>query len=579
MNRAIHLSRPDMDEEELFDTAVSISESFFEESVHKHGLRGDYKNTSNDVDIIKNGLKQVAKCYLRYTKEGQFVNFHGLQCFNGSLRQFKHVQSLIEANVEDQLARHLMIITRGDSALNIVEQTLKEKKKCKKEIIFGSHFVEDLTDDYHYRILSRIILCMEQGFVLILKDLENIYGKEFRCIVLVNENKIDFKDPPFLNRFEKQFVAYSDILQTDEEVLVRDVNKWINNVSRIQDRHFGKGDVFPYFNHEMVVSLVIWSSRNTAASHKNTFELCKHDLLQIMKPDAVLRLQHAEDYEVRSSAHILLQRYFELPLHHGLAHYIQHDVLNNNDEDACGNLTIVFTNSAIHTNISNDFKNCQTETLASFKSEKQLSINLQRFWESNRTDVLLVSCNASEDEKHLMLTKSLIEKFKAEKYDNNEKTKRVYLVIYMRGWNALYGSTTTQCSPVTQINFLSGWKLVLLDTIETPNISLSDLYLQSLSDVVENMTLTELLKKELFWAFTRIKYGSHGRDIKSVTEMLSQLERSEEFLTAIGHRVLMYIKDNETEQDIDWCSYVANDVHLLHTSSFFVDALEKFIIT
>ena len=31
---------------------------------------------------------------------------------------------------------------------------------------------------------------------------------DFRCIVLVDHRKIDFSDPPFLNRFEKQMIKY-----------------------------------------------------------------------------------------------------------------------------------------------------------------------------------------------------------------------------------------------------------------------------------------------------------------------------------------------------------------------------------
>lgn len=31
---------------------------------------------------------------------------------------------------------------------------------------------------------------------------------DFRCIVLVDRQKIDFSDPPFLNRFEKQMILY-----------------------------------------------------------------------------------------------------------------------------------------------------------------------------------------------------------------------------------------------------------------------------------------------------------------------------------------------------------------------------------
>ena len=141
-------------------------------------------------------------------------------------------------------------------------------------IIYGSKFLEDRSEQYTYRILSQIILCMESGRWLILKDLEEIYGSlygkyllsytrwksniycrhaqsklqlrwqqkklqncsryylintvllhsyshtgpysnpmchvadGFRCIVLVDAKKIDFTDPPFLNRFEKQSFAY-----------------------------------------------------------------------------------------------------------------------------------------------------------------------------------------------------------------------------------------------------------------------------------------------------------------------------------------------------------------------------------
>jgi hypothetical protein len=42
--------------------------------------------------------------------------------------------------------------------------------------IYGSKFPEDRSEQYSYRILSKIILCMEAGRWLLLKDLEDIYG-------------------------------------------------------------------------------------------------------------------------------------------------------------------------------------------------------------------------------------------------------------------------------------------------------------------------------------------------------------------------------------------------------------------
>lgn len=49
-------------------------------------------------------------------------------------------------------------------------------------IIYGSKFQEDKSEQYSYRILSQIILCMETGRWLILKDLEDIYGSLYGMI-------------------------------------------------------------------------------------------------------------------------------------------------------------------------------------------------------------------------------------------------------------------------------------------------------------------------------------------------------------------------------------------------------------
>jgi hypothetical protein len=94
------------------------------------------------------------------------------------------VTELIKDNLNDDSCRHLMLITNGDSVISVLESHLNETNRP-FEIIFGSHFDDDLSDDYNYRILSRIILCMEQGLVLILKGLESIYGSLYD---MLNQN-------------------------------------------------------------------------------------------------------------------------------------------------------------------------------------------------------------------------------------------------------------------------------------------------------------------------------------------------------------------------------------------------------
>ena len=51
------------------------------------------------------------------------------------------VTDLIRDNLRDKLARHLMLITSGDSAMGIVQLTLQDSDK-EKITIFGSKFEE-----------------------------------------------------------------------------------------------------------------------------------------------------------------------------------------------------------------------------------------------------------------------------------------------------------------------------------------------------------------------------------------------------------------------------------------------------
>ena len=116
-----------------------------------------------------------------------------------------------------------------------------------------------------FRMLSRIILHMEKGGILILKDLEGIYGAlydmlnmnytvvagqrrcrvamgphsnplcsvhpTFRCIVLMDPRCMDTQDPPFLNRFEKQSVNWREALGPEREEIAIELESWIERIS------------------------------------------------------------------------------------------------------------------------------------------------------------------------------------------------------------------------------------------------------------------------------------------------------------------------------------------------------------
>ncbi len=60
------------------------------------------------------------------------------------------------------------------------------------EIIRGSKFVGDQTDDYNYRMLSRIILLMETPCCLVLQEVDAIYGSLYGmlCHNILSANEL-----------------------------------------------------------------------------------------------------------------------------------------------------------------------------------------------------------------------------------------------------------------------------------------------------------------------------------------------------------------------------------------------------
>ena len=86
---------------------------------------------------------------------------------------------LVHQNLQDaaahQEARHLLVAASGDSAVDIFSYVIK-KHDQQVTVIRGSKFPDDMSGDYSYRVLSRVILCMEQGGVLVLHDLDHMYG-------------------------------------------------------------------------------------------------------------------------------------------------------------------------------------------------------------------------------------------------------------------------------------------------------------------------------------------------------------------------------------------------------------------
>lgn len=652
MNRAIHLSRPEMDEKELHETAISITKSLTGkfDSSDAAAIEGSDKNEARNMpEEIKQLLEKLAHAYWLYNKKQHYKNFHGLRDFysltkyigkeilldkqtnkideviiRGLLRNFGglpnelrklmllHFQKcfetkdspdigvleLIRDNLLDKQSRHLMLITNGDSVLSVIEDAVKEMKR-QHFIIFGSQFEEDLTDDYNYRILSRILLCMEQGYILILKDLENIYGslydmlnqnytiigskkncrvalgpysnpmchvhEDFKCIVLVEELKLDYSDPPFLNRFEKQQFRLEDMMN-DKAKRIRDqLVIFTKEFCKIDGYSYTPENVLAIFGENLISSLVLKVEKEVC-NEDQIIEICQDHLLWITAPESMIRIDKTVfNKQKRNLAKKLTKTYFGLPSHNGLLKLLE--FFNNNTcQKRETTLSVVFTHDHELPPLHTQCPNLRMQRLRNFKSEKHLNTKIQDFFDSDSI-YLLLHCNASDDAVHVLLAKSIIEHcMRSTKKKHEPKT--VCIIFQME----------RQKRPFTQINFLSGWKLVMLDKMNEPILSLPNMQGLTPKEILMNRAITSTVQNHIFWAFTTIQYNRTGHTAEKMIEVVHNLKETEDCLSFLKDLIFSLQYSSSQILSKNWHENVAYDELAIVKASSFMDALEQYLL-
>ena len=687
MNRAIHLSRPEPDVDDLFETGKSLRGA----NSDRNGLgvsrtRSGHQFSRRTYPDDKM-LHCLAEAYKKYQESQRYANFHGLRDYYSLIKclstertydtsdiefseektkgiqhallrnfggvpkdvnnfqnlfqeglQMEHlmedtchfpVTELICDNLHDKLARHLMIITNGDSAIGILDQALQDLHK-EKITIFGSRFEEDLSEEYNYRILSRIILCMERDCILILRDLESIYGSlydmlnqnytvvggkrncrvalgafsnpmcqvnnGFRCIVLIDQGRIDFTDPPFLNRFEKQLLRFSDVLSLEQREIIGNLNKWVKGISTIPKfkSQFHEEDMFVGFFEDTLPSLVLKNSQDSKHNHYEILEQCKQDLMMVASPDGVVRSLHSVLAETDfKEVQRFYESYFQKPVHNGFKSYLKHLLANLELQSGIKDATdgvrlVVMTHSNIHVNVSQYLEGlieCQTEKLSAFRSEKQLTKELERFWKSSHS-LLVLQFKPEQDATHMLLAKSIVEqqreKYIKEAVDTNQKQlKHVCIIIHVQRES---DANAVQNQP-WQFSFQSGWQQVTIDVLEDPVLSITECLDVSLVDLLESKALAfeDVASNQFMWCFFRIKYPATQQPPLDTIYQLQQQSRSslkvlECFKTLVKRWLGKRDQTNSHLTDLpSWQYSVACDRQALINSSHLVGAIQHYV--
>jgi hypothetical protein len=222
-------------------------------------------NISND-EQIKIAINSIERNFggLDYSLT-QFKSLFKTLIPNSYSVEDYNVMDCILNNIEDTSSRYLLVVSNNATYLL---SSILEKMGKKFIFVIGSQFEKDLeSENYSVKILNQIQLCMEEGNILVLKDLEVIYpslydlfnqnftsvggknfsriaiggsnnilahvNENFRCIILVEEKIIEKEDPPFLNRFEKHIISFDNLINKQILDFVNEIFNKIKDLTSI----------------------------------------------------------------------------------------------------------------------------------------------------------------------------------------------------------------------------------------------------------------------------------------------------------------------------------------------------------
>ncbi|KAG0610191.1 hypothetical protein M758_7G045200 [Ceratodon purpureus] len=629
MNRAIHISQPDPCVKDLVATGEAILDSY--------GMRKIY----GDEQMIE--MKWLAKVYHEYHEKQSKPDFHGLRDFyslikslrgnpenptkwtSGDLKQalwrnfggspndtdllisilsqyFRKLRfdpppalDLVKANLDDKDARHLMLISTGESAIGIVESMLPREQFI---IVHGSKYKDDCSDDYAYLMLSNIILHMEAGRHIVLKGVERIWSslydmlnqhytivsgrrncriaigafsnpmcfvhENFRCIVVVDRSKVQGLDPPFLNRFEKQVLTWEAILTPQQKEIEGLLKKWVKGMaciseddSNIENLSFCESDLFANYSADTVASLVLLISNSMSPSNNTAFlDRCKEELLLTAYPDGMMRAHYSRTCLQESpDAKIWTDKYFRRPGdQESLLYKIQHHI---GDEalwkDNLGIKLVVTTRSNIHTDIRLLLEKLpvkmQIIKLGDFTAERQLNAAIQQ-WSKSENDLLIIQSDTVFDKDHLPLAKVHVERARTALLAQAQSQLRhvVFILHSHRG----------EQQTALPFSFLSGWKQITLDQLNQEHTDYREYLDKSIAELVQSEKLREgqkLMVKVLTWSFLCIKYPRGKQSALYCQKMVEKICNDNDLCDCFARRAVIWLEEdakNERESGKLW---------------------------
>lgn len=433
---------------------------------------------------------------------------------------------LIQKNLEEN-SRYLMLITRNDSALFILDNFLNKHRIQNRAIFIGSKFENDLNkEEYSFRKLSDIIMYMETGWTIIMQDMDDIYGSlydlfnqnftivggnkkncrialgsvinpmclvndKFHCIIMLHEDQLSKCEPPFLNRFEKYFLSFDSIINKQQAELIETLNKWLKSLTKLTDPKIKikYDNVVINFNDETIPSLVLfYSNKATELNINNQIEFietnAKNSLIKTMSNFSLLvasqsEMQFLDENQVKNFYELYNEIFSKSA---NLNDYLNNKLLETTNNNT-GFKSIIYTFDNIAKDLKLNSQAYDEMKIGVYKTEHSVNKDIRNFFASQEKNILIVRLELIDHSKHLKLLKFLIEKLEFDYKKTNQIKKSVCLIIHIDFFS---NDDLLKTLNKYKMSFLSEWEHIMIDCLNDKFLLLKDLIQENSQDIMKN---------------------------------------------------------------------------------------------
>ena len=528
------------------------------------------------------------------------------------LDSFNYIKNITD-NIKDIKSRYLLLGIRSSRALLIHQKISKELRKT---IYFyeGSPFENDNNNEYQFKIINKIQEHAENGDIIILQNLNQVYAflydlfnknfiikdgkqyarichgnysdqytpinREFRVIIMVNKNYLDKVEPPFLNRFEKMILSFSQLISKKQEELAKlivdefDVNKFANELKykvnyRLRDLLIG-------CHIEDILGMIYYEldSNEKEIDDNKIKNNIFNKIYKLMPQDVIVNINDEQN--------ILKTTYFSNKQYYNLEQY-----LNSIPKHK---ISIIYTFSSINTIINGIDESSSFKMISEIKSEAQLLANINgmiseksnnKKKNKNNDDIIFIHFDYLNSKKIGFLISFVINN-----YNKNEKLKFIFIIYIKRNFFINKQRETIYAIPDINKEIYQ----LFIDNLNGADIKLDEI----ISDPIQKLLEEDLIKiedefnnslKQFIYNNLNILYGENGEI--GVSNYLTKLEKyfqdgtNKAIQEYIIEKIKLTIKDEQNSSNIIEKIYKSKYINkdTIDLISTIIDFVKKEIIS